>query len=85
MGGEKKKLRTTELDSRVNEGCVLFNLMKAVFYNESAAENVALQWNISREEQDKFALRSQEKCELAQKNGKFEAEIVPVAVQSRAG
>ncbi|CAG5136787.1 unnamed protein product [Candidula unifasciata] len=50
-----------------------------------SVENVAKQWNVSREEQDLFALRSQEKCEQAQKNGNFDAEIVPVVVQSRAG
>ncbi|BFZ24710.1 hypothetical protein BsWGS_27749 [Bradybaena similaris] len=48
-------------------------------------ENIAKQWKITREEQDQFALNSQQKCEHAQKNGKFEAEIVPVIVQSRAG
>ncbi|CAL1527195.1 unnamed protein product [Lymnaea stagnalis] len=49
------------------------------------AENVATQWNITREEQNKFALNSQLKCEAAQKNGSFEQEIVPVIVQSREG
>jgi len=49
------------------------------------AENVAKQWNIPRDEQDRFALQSQQRCEAAQKDGRFDAEIVPVVVQSRAG
>ncbi|KAM9797972.1 acetyl-CoA acetyltransferase, cytosolic [Neosynchiropus ocellatus] len=49
------------------------------------AENVAKQWGIRREEQDSFAVRSQNKAEAAQKAGHFEPEIVPVMVQSRKG
>ena len=49
------------------------------------AENVATQWKISREDQDAFAVMSQERAELAQKNGIFSNEIVPVEVHSRAG
>ena len=47
------------------------------------AENVAKQWNISREEQDEFAVKSQNKAEEAQKLGKFDEEIVPVTVKTR--
>ena len=47
------------------------------------AENVAKQYAISREEQDKFSAASQSKTETAQKAGYFSAEIVPVTVQSR--
>jgi acetyl-CoA C-acetyltransferase len=42
------------------------------------AENVAHKWNISRKEQDDFALLSQNKFEKAQKEGKFKNEIIPV-------
>lgn len=49
------------------------------------AENVAKQWKISREDQDKFALNSQQKCEAAQKAGHFSNEIVPVTIKTRAG
>ncbi len=49
------------------------------------AENVASKWQISREEQDKFALGSQNKAEAAQKAGRFKDEIVPVTVPSRKG
>jgi len=49
------------------------------------AENVAQKWQISREEQDKFAVASQNKAEAAQKSGRFKDEIVPVTVPSRKG
>ncbi|XP_067900842.1 acetyl-CoA acetyltransferase, cytosolic isoform X2 [Heterodontus francisci] len=49
------------------------------------AENVAKMWNVSREEQDKFAVQSQKRTEMAQKAGFFEKEIVPVSVKSRKG
>ena len=49
------------------------------------AENIAEQWNISREEQDEFALQSQLKCEAAQKAGKFDDEIVKVSIPQRKG
>ncbi|TQV80254.1 3-oxoadipyl-CoA thiolase [Aliikangiella coralliicola] len=45
------------------------------------AENVAEQFNISREDQDLFALRTQEKTQRAQENGVFDKEIVPVTVK----
>ena len=41
------------------------------------AENVARQWQITREQQDEFAVKSQNKAEAAQKAGKFKDEIVP--------
>jgi acetyl-CoA C-acetyltransferase len=49
------------------------------------AENIATKWQISREEQDKFALGSQNKAEAAQKGGKFADEIVPVTIATRKG
>jgi len=49
------------------------------------AENVAKQWGVSREEQDHFAIQSQNKVEAAQKAGYFDQEIVPVTVPSRKG
>jgi acetyl-CoA C-acetyltransferase len=49
------------------------------------AENIATKWQISREEQDKFALSSQNKAEAAQKGGKFADEIVPVTIATRKG
>lgn len=49
------------------------------------AENIAEQWKISREEQDEFAVASQNKAEAAQKAGKFDEEIVPVVIKGRKG
>ncbi len=49
------------------------------------AENIAEQWNITREEQDAFALRSQNLAEKAIKEGKFKDEIVPVVIKNRKG
>ena len=47
------------------------------------AENVASKWEISREEQDDFALSSQIKAEKAQKDGKFTNEIIPVILNNK--
>lgn len=49
------------------------------------AENIAQKWNISRQEQDVFALNSQMKAEYAQQEGKFKDEIVPVVIPQRKG
>jgi len=49
------------------------------------AENIAERWNLSREEQDQFALKSQQKAEAAQKNKRFAEEIVPVIIPQRKG
>lgn len=49
------------------------------------AENIAEKWNISREEQDNFATKSQNKAEQASKSGRFDDEIVPVAIPQRKG
>jgi acetyl-CoA C-acetyltransferase len=49
------------------------------------AENIATQFNISRDDQDEFAAKSQQKCEAAQKAGKFVHEIIPFVVKDRKG
>ena len=49
------------------------------------AENIAEQWGITREEQDKFSVSSQNKAEAAIKAGKFKDEIVPVVIKTRKG
>lgn len=49
------------------------------------AENVAKEWQITREEQDRFAVASQNKAEAAKKAGKFKDEIVPVTVKGKKG
>ncbi len=49
------------------------------------AENIARQWQLSREEQDQFAVASQNKAEAAQKAGRFKDEIIPFTIQTRKG
>ncbi|HYK81438.1 MAG TPA: acetyl-CoA C-acetyltransferase [Micropepsaceae bacterium] len=49
------------------------------------AENVAREFQITREEQDRFAVASQNKAETARRNGRFKDEIVPVTVTERKG
>jgi len=53
------------------------------YHMGNTAENVAKQFNISREAQDAFAAASQQKAEAAQKAGRFVAEITPVVVKGR--
>ena len=55
------------------------------YHMGQTAENVAEQWQISRETQDEFALASQNKAEAAQKAGKFDDEIAPFTVKHRKG
>ena len=55
------------------------------YHMGQTAENVAEKWQISREQQDEFAVASQNKAEAAQKAGKFADEIVPFAVKTRKG
>jgi acetyl-CoA C-acetyltransferase len=49
------------------------------------AENVAREWQITREMQDKFAVASQNKAEAARKSGRFKDEIAPVTIKERKG
>jgi len=55
------------------------------YHMGTTAENVAQKWQITRDEQDKFAAASQNKAEAAQKAGRFKDEIAPVTVPSRKG
>lgn len=55
------------------------------YHMGQTAENVASQWQISREAQDAFALASQNKAEAAQKAGKFADEIIPFLIKTRKG
>ncbi|MBD3763599.1 MAG: acetyl-CoA C-acetyltransferase [Rhodobacterales bacterium] len=55
------------------------------YHMGQTAENVAAQWQISRNMQDEFALASQNKAEAAQKAGKFRDEIVPFVISTRKG
>ena len=55
------------------------------YHMGNTAENVARQWQLSRDEQDSFAVASQNKAEAAQKAGRFKDEIVPVTIKGRKG
>jgi len=55
------------------------------YHMGNTAENVAKQFQITREQQDHFAAASQQKAEAAQKAGKFKDEIVPVVIKDRKG
>jgi acetyl-CoA C-acetyltransferase len=55
------------------------------YHMGNTAENVAQRWQITRDEQDKFAAASQQKAEAAQKSGRFKDEIVPVTIKTRKG
>lgn len=66
------------VDTMVNDGLwEAFNN----YHMGITAENVAEKYGITREQQDEFAARSQQRCEAAQKTGKFDEEIVPVPVK----
>jgi len=70
------------IDSMIYDGLTdVFNQ----YHMGVTAENIAEQWKISREEQDEFALKSQQKAESAQKVGKFDSEIVPVEIPQKKG
>jgi acetyl-CoA C-acetyltransferase len=55
------------------------------YHMGNTAENVAKQWQITRQQQDTFAVGSQNRAEAAQKAGKFKDEIIPVTIKSRKG
>jgi len=55
------------------------------YHMGNTAENVAQRWQITREQQDQFAVASQNKAEAAQKAGRFKDEIVPVTIKTRKG
>ena len=55
------------------------------YHMGTTAENVAKQWQLSRDEQDAFAVSSQNKAEAAQKDGRFKDEITPFIVKGRKG
>jgi acetyl-CoA C-acetyltransferase len=55
------------------------------YHMGNTAENVAKQWQITRQQQDEFAVASQNKAEAAQKAGRFKDEIVPVTIKTRKG
>ena len=55
------------------------------YHMGQTAENIAVRWQITREDQDRFAVTSQNRAEAAQKAGKFAGEIAPVTIKGRKG
>ena len=70
------------IDTMISDG--LFDAFNG-YHMGSTAENVARQWQITRETQDEFAVASQTKASKAQQEGRFKDEIVPVIVPGRKG
>ena len=70
------------VDSMIKDG--LWDAFNG-YHMGNTAENVANQWQISRDMQDAFALASQNKAEAAQKAGKFDDEVTPFTVKNRKG
>ena len=77
------KMGATELiDTMIKDG--LWDAFNG-YHMGNTAENVAQKWQLTRDEQDRFACASQNKAEAAQKAGRFKAEIVPVTIKTRKG
>ena len=70
------------IDSMIRDG--LWDAFHG-YHMGTTAENVATKWQITRDEQDAFAVGSQNKAEAAQKAGKFVDEIVDVVIKDRKG
>ena len=70
------------IDSMIRDG--LWDAFNG-YHMGQTAENVAEQWQISRDMQDEFALASQNKAEAAQNAGKFDDEVIPFTVKTRKG
>ncbi len=70
------------VDSMIKDG--LWDAFNG-YHMGTTAENVAKQWQISRQEQDEFAVASQNKAEEAKKAGKFKDEIIPITIKHRKG
>ncbi|MDA0368958.1 MAG: acetyl-CoA C-acetyltransferase [Proteobacteria bacterium] len=73
---------TQMIDTMIRDG--LWDVFNG-YHMGTTAENVARQWQITREEQDAFAVASQNKAEAAKKAGRFKDEIVAVTVPGRKG
>ena len=82
LRGGVKMGDTKMIDTMIKDG------LTDAFYGYhmgNTAENVARQWQLTRDEQDRFAVASQNKAEAAQKAGRFKDEIVPVTIKTRKG
>lgn len=97
-GGQENMSRSPHLLSGSRDGFLMGNVSLADsmlldgltdayngYHMGITAENIAKKYNISREDQDKFALDSQNKAAAAAKSGKFKDEIVPIIIPQRKG
>jgi len=73
---------TAFIDTMIRDG--LWDAFNG-YHMGQTAENVAQKWQITREQQDQFALASQQKASAAQKAGRFKDEIAPVTIKTRKG
>src|SRR4030095_6077055 len=81
--GRRVKMDAFEMiDTMIKDG--LWDAFNG-YHMGTTAENVAKQWQITRQQQDQFAVASQNKAEAAQKAGRFKDEIAPVTIKSRKG
>ncbi|WP_066895790.1 acetyl-CoA C-acetyltransferase [Clostridium nigeriense] len=85
-------LKTARWGQRMGDGKMVDSMINDALWDAFnnyhmgvTAENIAKEWNLTREEQDEFALNSQLKAEAAIKAGKFKDEIVPVVIPQRKG
>ena len=85
-------LKTSRWGQRMGDGKMVDSMINDALWDAFndyhmgvTAENIAKEWNLSREDQDEFALNSQLKAEAAIKEGRFKDEIVPVVIPQRKG
>jgi len=74
-------------DAKMTDSMIVDGLWDAFnqYHMGVTAENVAKEYVVTREEQDEFAVKSQNKAEAAQKAGRFKDEIIPFEIPSRKG
>ena len=83
----KSRIGTKMGDWKMEDSMIVDGLWDAFnnYHMGITAENIAREYEISREEQDEFAAATQQKCEAARKAGKFKDEIIPVEIPQRKG
>jgi acetyl-CoA C-acetyltransferase len=82
LRGGKKMGDAEMVDTMIRDG--LWDAFNG-YHMGCTAENIANQWQISRDQQDAFAARSQQRAEAAQAAGRFVDEIAPVTIKTRKG
>ena len=85
-------LKTSRWGQRMGDGKMVDSMINDALWDAfnnyhmgQTAENIANEWNLTREMQDEFAVNSQNKAERAIKEGRFKDEIVPVVIPQRKG